>query len=213
MTPAARLDSGNRSFLTLVGIVLGFRTVIMLLACCVVCVVGFQLVAAGPSILWTGGGWMLPAAMLAGLVVATTITVVVRAIQELWADGNLRRRLRTHTIDTSSGLQRLAAHSGLAGRVRTVRDSATFAFTYGFIKPNVVVSSALVQALSEPELAAVLAHESAHVRGRDPLKVLLARLVVSKRGPSAAPIRASPALRPYRRRSPARSRRLRSSGW
>lgn len=179
MTTAGRVDSGDRSFLLLLGIVVGFRTTLMVLACCVVCVVGVRLLTTGPATLWARGGWMLPATMLAGLVIASTIAVVVRAAQALWAERALRRRLRRHAGDADGRVREIAARYRL-DRLRVADDPAVFAFTYGFVMPTIVLSSALVRTLSADELAAVLAHESAHVRGRDPLKVLVARLVVSR---------------------------------
>lgn len=189
MTPASRLDSGNRSFLLLLGVVAAFRATVTVLACCVGCVVGFQLVTAGPAALWSRGGWMLPAALLAGLLAgllaATTVAVVVRAARSLWADAALRRRLRTRTaggdgVEEAEEVEEAAARHGLAGRVRVIDDTAPFAFTYGYLRPTIAVSGALVRTLNTAELTAVVAHESAHLRGRDPLKVLLARLLVSR---------------------------------
>jgi Zn-dependent protease with chaperone function len=55
-----------------------------------------------------------------------------------------------------------------------------FAFTHGLLVPRVVVSTALVRLLTEAELSAVLAHEAAHVRSRDPFKVLVARTLVAR---------------------------------
>jgi hypothetical protein len=51
----------------------------------------------------------------------------------------------------------------------------TPAFTAGWLRPRVYVASALAGCLSEEELIAVLAHEAAHVRHRDPLKRSLLR--------------------------------------
>lgn len=180
MTATARLDSGNRSFLLLFGVVVGFRFTLMLLACCVVCVVGFQLVTAGPAVLLTGNGWLLPAALLACLIIATTVAVIVRAARELNADRTLRSRVRSRSVPVDPQIRETAARHGLAGRVAVVEDPAVFGFTYGFLAPRVILSSALARTMTPAELAAVLAHESVHVRGRDPLKVLLARLMVSR---------------------------------
>jgi Zn-dependent protease with chaperone function len=48
-----------------------------------------------------------------------------------------------------------------------------FAFCFGWARPQVCVSRALVDALSPAELEAVLRHEARHVRRRDPLRLLL----------------------------------------
>ena len=51
------------------------------------------------------------------------------------------------------------------------------AVTIGLLRPRVVVTDALRAALEEGELRAVLAHEAAHARHRDPLRMwLVARL-------------------------------------
>ncbi|MEE2049688.1 M56 family metallopeptidase [Nocardiopsis tropica] len=176
----ARPDSGNRSFLLLVGSAAAFRVTLMLLACCVVGVVGSRLLADGPSGLWAHGGRMLPAALLAALIVVSTGALAVRAVREARADIALRRMLRARAAAPDARVSRIAARFGLTGRVRVVDDEDPYAFTHGYLRPGVVLSVALARALDDAQLSAVLAHESAHVRGRDPLKVLVARLVVSR---------------------------------
>ena len=49
------------------------------------------------------------------------------------------------------------------------------AFTVGWFTPRIFVARALSQALPEAELEAVLAHEVAHARRRDPLRLFLLR--------------------------------------
>lgn len=61
---------------------------------------------------------------------------------------------------------------------RLVRDARPIAFTYGFLRPRVIVSTALVDGLSSAELAAILHHERYHARARDPFWVALSRAVV-----------------------------------
>ncbi len=51
---------------------------------------------------------------------------------------------------------------------------APICFTLGVIRPTVYISTALREQLTATELSVVLAHESAHVRRRDPLKLVLA---------------------------------------
>ena len=65
-----------------------------------------------------------------------------------------------------------AAHAvGLdVARVHTVRGLPNPAFTSGWWTPQVYVSQSLPAQLSTDELEAVLAHELAHVRRRDPLR-------------------------------------------
>ncbi|MBA2669534.1 MAG: M56 family metallopeptidase [Gemmatimonadetes bacterium] len=51
------------------------------------------------------------------------------------------------------------------------------AFTTGWIRPRIYLSSCLAERLSRPELEAVIAHEAAHVRRRDPLRLSVLRFV------------------------------------
>lgn len=54
-----------------------------------------------------------------------------------------------------------------------VPSATPFAFTYGLLMPRICLSTALVARLTPDQLAAVLLHERAHARRRDPLRALL----------------------------------------
>jgi len=62
-------------------------------------------------------------------------------------------------------------------RVTVFEDRSPSAFTAGFIKPKIYVSTGLVDALDENELRAVVLHESHHRESRDPLKGLFVSFV------------------------------------
>jgi Zn-dependent protease with chaperone function len=71
---------------------------------------------------------------------------------------------------------RAAREAALAPRrLRIVPGLPSPAFTAGLFSPCVYVAEELAGRLSEAELAAVLAHEAAHVRRRDPLRLSLLR--------------------------------------
>lgn len=73
---------------------------------------------------------------------------------------------------------RIAAAAGLDPcRVRVVDGLPNPAFTVGLASPRVFVARDLLFKLQEPELVAVLAHESAHVQRRDPLRVAAFRFI------------------------------------
>jgi Zn-dependent protease with chaperone function len=59
------------------------------------------------------------------------------------------------------------------------------AATIGIVRPRVVIAPELQRLFDRDELAAALAHEQAHVRGRDPLRLWLAQLVTDLQWPSA----------------------------
>jgi Zn-dependent protease with chaperone function len=61
--------------------------------------------------------------------------------------------------------------------LRTTEGLPTPAFTVGWWRPRVYVARALGNLLQPEELAAVVAHEAAHVRRRDPLRLSLLRFL------------------------------------
>jgi Zn-dependent protease with chaperone function len=71
--------------------------------------------------------------------------------------------------------------AGAAGlppdRLRIIEGLPTPAFTAGWWTPRVFVARALAAALSPEELTAVLVHEAAHVRRRDPLRFAVLRFL------------------------------------
>lgn len=62
-------------------------------------------------------------------------------------------------------------------RVRIVHGLPNPAFTAGFWRPQVYVAASLPEVLDAPQLDSVLAHELAHVRRRDPLRLSLLRFL------------------------------------
>lgn len=62
-------------------------------------------------------------------------------------------------------------------RIRVVAGLPSPAFTVGWFKPLVYVDAQLATLLSTDELEAVLAHEAAHVRRRDPLQLSALRFL------------------------------------
>ncbi len=97
-----------------------------------------------------------------------------------WRDTTrLVRLLRRDGAPLPPALAAAAADAGLSGRLDLVQTGTPLAFTYGFVRPRVLVSTGLVEALPAAELAAVLHHERYHVMARDPLRVALARALAA----------------------------------
>lgn len=70
------------------------------------------------------------------------------------------------------------AAAGLAAeRVRVVPGLPNPAFTVGALRPRVYLAKELAEWLSADELAAVIAHEAAHLRRRDPLRLAALRFL------------------------------------
>lgn len=74
-----------------------------------------------------------------------------------------------------------------AGRALADRGAGVPAAAVGLLRPRVVLDPAFDASLDEAARAAVLAHESAHARHRDPLRIWLAQIATDLQWPLAAP--------------------------
>lgn len=190
-----RLDTANRSFFTLVALAAAPFVLIAVAGCGVLAVAAYRVATDG----WhAASAALLPAA-------AITVLVTVGGGRAAWswrtqaaATDRLVRKVRALAGPAPARLQQAAARAGLAGRVDFVEAAAPFSFAYGLTRPRVAVSGSLLGSASEDELDAVLTHERHHVANRDPLKVVIARVL-------AAALFFLPALRGLRERYSAAS--------
>lgn len=169
-----RLDTGNRSFLALLG---GSFAAYLLIAAgvCIsawtvgLCVLGRCLSQLGAT------GNPVPAVLFIAVVAAGALWGLWLLRQQIVSSFALARRVRELALRPPPALAGASERVGLSGRVRFVDSSEPFSFTYGAFTPRVAVSRGLVEQMNEDELVAVLEHERYHVSNLDPLKVMLAR--------------------------------------
>jgi Zn-dependent protease with chaperone function len=131
-------------------------------------------------------GWPLPATydtVNVALVLTASVSglaacgyVAVRAVAGWMA---LRGWIRTARRPLPPLIQNEVAVLGLAGKVDAVAAGEAFAVTHGLARPRILVSTALAGHLTAAEVMAVLAHEREHLRRRDPLRLLAARLLAA----------------------------------
>ncbi|WP_199432871.1 M56 family metallopeptidase [Qaidamihabitans albus] len=130
--------------------------------------------------LWLAGH---PGALAAALLVLMAAVAVGNAarvlVRGLWQTWRFHRWVARRRVPPSG-----RAHAALAGwdavaPVRLVGTRQPLAATAGLWRPYVVISSGLVAELGGAELRAVLAHEEAHARRRDPLRLLLGRALAA----------------------------------
>jgi Zn-dependent protease with chaperone function len=76
-------------------------------------------------------------------------------------------------------LEKVASGLGLKGRVQLLDSDDYFSFCARIVSPHIFLSRAVVKALNAEELEALLLHEKYHLENRDPLKILLGRLIIS----------------------------------
>lgn len=113
------------------------------------------------------------------LLVAMLAVILGRFGFSLWGHVASSRRLAARMAGVRAplpaDLSGLAARHGLVSRVVYTRDDAPYAFTFGLLRPRVVVSQGIRASLDRKEMEAVLLHEKYHLSHYDPLKVCLGR--------------------------------------
>ena len=108
-------------------------------------------------------------ALLLGLG-GLALIVFVRGLRSVLTEARAQLRVR-------SGLRAAVEHQLDGAFVRLFPSSRPQAFCAGLLRPRVFLSSPACDRLSQAELRAVVAHEGHHVRRRDPLRLLVARVL------------------------------------
>lgn len=117
---------------------------------------------------------LLPSAGLGDIAVLALGTLAF-AVLGLGARSTFRQMRRTRRF--VRGLA-FPAPAALHGRnVVLFDDPRPLAFCAGLVRPRIHVSTTTLDALDDEQLGAVLAHEEHHRRQRDPLRVLVARVL------------------------------------
>lgn len=86
--------------------------------------------------------------------------------------------LEERSPENGDGFWEAARASGIDPQLLSIVEGLpTPAFTAGWLRPRIYVAADLIACLSPAELAAVIAHEGAHVQRRDPLRLSLLRFL------------------------------------
>lgn len=115
---------------------------------------------------------------LAGLL---ALVVMITLAAWYWRRTHVAlRALRFIAVDElPATLVEAMARTGTASMIRAMCDPTPVAFTRGWLRPRIVVSTGMLAQLEHAELDAVLLHERAHTERRDPLRALIARAAAS----------------------------------
>lgn len=105
------------------------------------------------------------------------VALTPMSLRALRASRPRTRRQRPATVEVRGPLRRCATRVGLSHLVVCVNDDARYAYCAGLLSPRVYVSLGAVRSLRSDELEAVLLHEGHHLRRRDPLRSLIARVL------------------------------------
>lgn len=118
--------------------------------------------------------WALPAFPL--LVGGSLLGLAVYGVATFCAQlGSSRALLRATAGAPSTTWSSLPAR--FQGRLTVLEESALVSYAVGFMRPRVVISTGLLESLDGDEVEAVLAHEEAHLAGKDNLLILVAQTV------------------------------------
>lgn len=145
-----------------------------------------QMAIFGPPSLGVcaGGVWPVPWLPwpLLGASLTVAMSVVVVGVVTAWRQvAGARRHVRglaATSVPVPNDVREMAEEAGIP-RLLLVDAPSCVAVTHGLLRPIVVISTGLVDALDRQELGAVLAHEAEHVDRRDPLRILVARIVAA----------------------------------
>jgi Zn-dependent protease with chaperone function len=130
------------------------------------------------QVIWMAEAACPPMAITDCLVVAIVLVAAASAlavaVRASWLAAATARELAA--LPRASAPQSLVAAAQCAGitRLRCLAGTDRTAFCAGLLRPRVYVTTATAE-LGANELAAVLAHEAAHARRRDPLRRLITR--------------------------------------
>jgi beta-lactamase regulating signal transducer with metallopeptidase domain len=122
---------------------------------------------------WTDTGAVTLVLASAAVGLAASALVALRAAAGSRA---LQALVRSARRPVPPCMHNEAAVLGCATHLDVVAAEEAFAITYGLIRPRILASTGLATALTPAEIRAVLAHEREHLRSRDPLRLLAARL-------------------------------------
>lgn len=112
---------------------------------------------------------------LLALVVASLISCL-RTLRRGWRSERLLARLPLERV-AEGRLAEIAVASGTRLYLTPAKQPA--AFCAGLVRPRIVISSGLLEALAVEEQAAAVWHEAHHARQREPLKCLVGRLAAT----------------------------------
>jgi beta-lactamase regulating signal transducer with metallopeptidase domain len=126
----------------------------------------------GVSVALVGRQNWAPAAAVLVLCCASVLVGLTTLVSQTVRTRIALRRLGPR-LPSTPFLEQAASTLGI--EVQLCGDDRCFCCCAGLVFPNVIISNGMLNLLDEAELTAVLAHEAAHVRRRDPARALAVR--------------------------------------
>jgi hypothetical protein len=117
-----------------------------------------------------------PGLVFVSVTAIASVVALARALRGVWREQRLLRALPAVALGESGYRDTVPSAPGVDVYVLGARWQG--AFCGGMLRPKVVVTSELLDALDPAERGAVVAHELSHARSRGPLKLVLGQVVV-----------------------------------
>lgn len=119
----------------------------------------------------------LPAFLPLGLLVLTAGVGGFILLRQVRVTRKLVGAAQKREIPLPHRLSQMAAELGLTGKVQLLADNRLYSFCVGLLTPRICLTTELFSRLEDDELRALLLHERHHLHSRDPLKVLVSRIM------------------------------------
>lgn len=116
--------------------------------------------------------------MLDALVIYTFIFLIWKISSQWYQTARMQKHLALYK-NSKLTTDMNATYSQGENRFTIVSHPVPLAITMGLMHPKIVLSTGLMHLLNEDELEAVIAHEMAHVKSRDPLTIFIMTLCAS----------------------------------
>jgi Zn-dependent protease with chaperone function len=123
-----------------------------------------------------GGAGVFLVSLGVAFFLGSWLWAIIRAGRTLRALRANLRRLSLCPLPESVA-RRIEALGDTARRVQVFASPVPQAFTAGFLRPRIYLSTALLETLEDEEILAVFLHETHHLAHRDPLRIFLATLL------------------------------------
>ncbi|MFQ5493304.1 MAG: M56 family metallopeptidase [Candidatus Dojkabacteria bacterium] len=120
-------------------------------------------------------GITFPILVVIGVLLLTLFLILFSAVFYSLKTRRYLRKLLSKKIAYSfrDELKLILEEKGIENRINVVSDPEPFAFCYGYLRPQICISSSFLMLMNREEIEAVLLHESGHLSNRDPLKILI----------------------------------------
>lgn len=117
------------------------------------------------------------AIILLAIPTSCVVGALVAAIRCWLQTGTFVREVSRDSGRAPARLIAAARDARVDAALDFVRDERLVACTHGVLRPRIVISKGLVDALTYPQLMAAVHHEAHHLRCRDPLRIVIARVL------------------------------------